>query len=80
MHEGRDVNQCRPPMTAVLAAQLAALEAMYADERRCSEARRLLDLIHAKRDELAVERACEKDAAAIAALAARSMAHRRVIA
>lgn len=44
----------RAPVTAILSAQLAALEAMYAVERRCSEARRILDLIHAKRDELAM--------------------------
>ncbi len=40
--------------TEVLRAQLAALESMYATERRCENARRILDLIHQKRDELSV--------------------------
>lgn len=40
--------------TDLLRAQLAALEAMYTRERRCETARRILDLIHAKRDELAM--------------------------
>jgi hypothetical protein len=40
--------------TDLLRAQLAALESMYATERRCSNARRILDLIHQKRDELSV--------------------------
>lgn len=38
---------------SLLRAQLAALEAMYLTERTCMGARRVLDLIHAKRDELA---------------------------
>lgn len=36
----------------VLRAQLQALEAMYCTERRCETARRILDLIHIKRDEI----------------------------
>lgn len=43
---------CAPP-AAILRAQLLALELMYAAERRCDTARRILDLMHAKRDELA---------------------------
>jgi hypothetical protein len=42
------------PYTAILTAQIAALEAMYATERRCERARWILDEIHAKRDELAM--------------------------
>lgn len=49
-------NTPRIPRTAILAAQLAALEVMYSTERRCDGARRLLDLIHVKRDELASAR------------------------
>lgn len=44
----------RVPTLAVLRAQLLALELMYDAERRCENARRILDLIHAKRDEIAV--------------------------
>lgn len=52
----------KSPVLALLRAQLAALELMYETERRCDTARRILDLIHAKRDEvsmaaLAVDRA-----------------------
>jgi hypothetical protein len=42
------------PFTAILTAQIAALEMMYATERRCEQARWILDEIHAKRDELAM--------------------------
>lgn len=38
----------------VMRAQLLALETMYAAERRCENARRILDLIHDKRDDIAV--------------------------
>lgn len=48
---------------ALLRAQLAALESMYSNERTCSGARRILDLIHAKRDELAVEETVQSWAA-----------------
>jgi hypothetical protein len=42
-------------MTAtLLRAQIQALEHMYACERRCENARRILDLLHAKKDELAM--------------------------
>lgn len=41
------------PTTTILRAQIAALEAMYLRERRCEGARRILDLLHAKRDALA---------------------------
>jgi hypothetical protein len=42
-------------MTAsLLRAQIQALELMYSTERRCENARRILDLIHAKKDELAM--------------------------
>lgn len=44
----------RAPQLAVLRAQLLALECMYDAERRCENARRILDLIHQKRDEIAV--------------------------
>lgn len=39
---------------AILRAQIEALELMYACERRCENARRILDLWHAKKDELAM--------------------------
>jgi hypothetical protein len=39
---------------AVLRAQIKALELMYSCERRCENARRILDLLHEKRDLLAV--------------------------
>ena len=39
--------------TTILRAQLQALEALYETARTCHGARRILDLIHAKRDELA---------------------------
>jgi hypothetical protein len=42
------------PYTAILAAQIAALEMMYATERRCEQARWILDEIHSKRDQLAM--------------------------
>lgn len=42
----------RAPLLAVLRAQLLALEVMYEGERRCETARRILDLIHDKRDEI----------------------------
>jgi hypothetical protein len=43
------------PMTAsLLRAQIQALELMYSRERRCENARRILDLLHEKRDLLAV--------------------------
>jgi hypothetical protein len=42
------------PFTAILTAQIAALEMMYQHERRCDKARWILDEIHAKRDELAM--------------------------
>ncbi len=39
---------------AVLRAQIEALEVMYYQERRCENARRILNLIHEKKDLLAM--------------------------
>jgi hypothetical protein len=62
----------RAPHLAILRAQLLALEMMYAAERRCETARRILDLIHDKRDEisaaaLAVDRDALDDIRSVAA-------------
>lgn len=40
--------------TELLRAQLAALESIYRATRTTHDARRILDLIHVKRDELAM--------------------------
>jgi hypothetical protein len=42
----------------IIRSQLVALEAKYAAERRCDAARKLLDLCHQKRDELAMVLRC----------------------
>jgi hypothetical protein len=44
----------KAPIAAILSAQIAALEMMYATERRCERARWILNEIHAKKDELAM--------------------------
>lgn len=53
----------KAPNLAILRAQLLALEIMYATERRCDEARKLLDLMHAKRDEISLAAALQQVAA-----------------
>lgn len=54
----------RAPFAAILQAQLLALEMMYAAERRCENARRILDLIASKRDEIALAKSIDNTRAA----------------